>query len=125
MVNARETWQSVADREASDTRLAILLSLEASEADREKGKRIAALLGPRLNRLGLRRLDTPALGNCQFDAVCQTLNLVTTPTELRRQAVAYMRLLPDIFTGFYDGFPSFDAYLKHMSKDGSWGDALT
>ena len=36
-----------------------------------------------------------------------------------------MRQLPEIFDGFYDGFSDYRSYLDYMSRDGSWGDALT
>ena len=87
MDHAKLMWQAVraGEQEERDTRLAVMLSLEASAADQQKAKQSLAILGPRLQEIGLERIDTPAVGNCQFDAVCTTLRLDINPAQLRQQ----------------------------------------
>lgn len=44
---------------------------------------------------------------------------------LRKEAVAYLRALPNLFSGWFDtNFPTFQQYFFHMEQDGSYGDDL-
>ena len=75
--------------------------------------------------MGLQRVQTAALGNCQFEAVVNTLGLGINAFSLLQKVVGCMRHLPRMFGEAFLGFSTYDDYLNYMNQDGSWGGHLT
>jgi hypothetical protein len=87
--------------------------------------RSLSLVNRRLDSLGRLRQNTEPDGDCQFLAVVATAELDLSAHELRAQVCDYLQMFPEIFNGFWTGFPNFEQYIQHMRKAGSWGDHLT
>ena len=95
-------------------------------AHREAG---IVLMGDRLRRLGLQRVETEALGNCQFIAVQQSGGLGMTPAELRETVCEYMNEFADEISNFMVGLAEdrggLDSYMDYMRGPYGWGDDCT
>ena len=106
--------------------MATALSLETSSKECKQARQSARRLAPRLRQHKVCRLETEALGDCQFIAIARTAGLNMKHGELRQQICNYLELLPDIFGDFWEGhFADFTHYLAYMRSDGSWSDYLT
>ncbi|CAH3181780.1 unnamed protein product, partial [Porites lobata] len=75
--------------------------------------------------------DNQGEGNCMFFALSEQLDVIKgiqmPHDELRRTVVQHLRENPRLPDGtelfhFVDGYPSWDAYLRSMMEDGTWGD---
>ena len=118
--------QSFISKDDADMAEALRLSFEEAQRVAEASDAPRRLVSARLAALGLERKTTPADGNCQFIAVCESAGLAISPFELRQMVCTYMAERPDTFAGFLPAAPSgFGAYIGFMRKDGAWGDHLT
>lgn len=111
------------EQERRDVSEAIRQSWEVNSAAQKRLERSLATLAPRLEEHGLARLDTPAHGNCQFEAVTRTAGLQMSHGELRRVACEHMKKFRDLFSDHHVG--DYDAYITKMERPGTWGDQLT
>lgn len=106
--------------------MAIHLSLEENEDAKAKRLASIAAIKPRLEALGLERVDTEAQGDCQFLAVVFSAGLPVDPQDFRSQCVAYLKHCADHFHGQISSqFKSFQQYLDNMARPHTWGDELT
>ena len=69
----------------------------------------------RLREHGLVRVDTPAFGDCQFDAVVMTAGLPTTSGQFRQDVCDAMEV-----RGIYSG-----DFIQYMRGDGIYGNEIT
>ena len=113
------------DQEAAQVAQAIQNSLEDNEEAQQKLKRSMALLAPRLRMRNIRRVDTQALGDCQFIAVAMSGKLDIHHESLRQQVCDYLEALPATFQEIFKDFAQFTAYVQRMRKSCTWGDHLT
>jgi len=75
---------------------------------------------------GLRVVETPALGDCQFIALPFSAGIPVDHVAFRAQVTDYMRQLAPLFEGSIEQrFKSYDAYVNHMARQESWGDHMT
>ena len=106
--------------------MAIHLSLEENEAAKAKRQASIAALKPRLDALGLQRIDTEAHGDCQFLAVVFSAGLPVDPQDFRGQIVGYLKHCACHFEDKISShFRSFQQYLENMARPHTWGDELT
>ena len=106
--------------------MAIHLSLEENEAAKAKRQASIAALKPRLDALGLQRIDTEAHGDCQFLAVVFSAGLPVDPQDFRSQIVGYLKHCACHFEDKISShFRSFQQYLENMAHPHTWGDELT
>ena len=79
--------------------------------------------------------NPPGDDNCQFAALShqvRTLGILRSPETTRKEIVAYLESNPYDSTGFPllehladNEFASWNDYINHMARDGSYGDQLT
>jgi len=83
-------------------------------------------LGRRLESLGLSSLEMEGDGNCQFRALADQLFGHQKHHALTRQAaVEQMRRNADFFGMYFEDAAEFNAYLRNMARNRTWGDELT
>lgn len=111
--------------EDAAVKLAIERSLQDPEEHHKRMLRSYSLLGPRLRAKGVRRVEVPRDGNCQFTALVESGQLALTPENLRSQICSYIAHLPEVFGDHWDGWDNFEDYVSYMRANGSWGDHLT
>ena len=87
-------------------------------------------LDANLANLGLRRVEVPGDGDCQFHAMSDQLRRAAlgdwNARQLRMKAVKWLGENREKFTECLDRgrYPDFDAYLRQMNQH-EWGDELT
>lgn len=82
-------------------------------------------LTKRLQSLGLKMVDVAGDGNCQFRALSyQLFGTEAKHANVRASVVRHMRINASFFSMFFEG-PEFEAYLKDMAQNATWGDELT
>ena len=79
--------------------------------------------------------NPPGDGNCQFAALShqvRKLGILRSPETMRKEIVAYLESNPYDSTGFPllehladNEFASWNDYINHIARDGSYGDQLT
>ena len=117
--DARSQW------EREQVNLAVKLSIEEDQEQAEARARSARTVERRLLTQGLRRIPTPAEGDCMFCAVAFSAEIPIDIYALRQQTVAYLGSFPQFFGSYFDNrWASFEMYLLHLSRPGSWGDDL-
>ena len=119
LLAAQQAW------EKDQINLAVSLSLETSDKEKEQRARSHQIVARRLSKIGLKRVETPPHGDCQFIAVAWTAGLAIDPFAFRQEVVAYLASLPSFFSPWFDSrFKDYESYLAHMGREGSWGDDL-
>ena len=117
--DARSQW------EREQMNLAVKLSIEEDQEQAEARARSARTVERRLLTQGLRRIPTAAEGDCMFCAVAFSAGIPIDIYALRQQTVAYLGSFPQFFVSYFDTrWASFEMYLLHLSRPGSWGDDL-
>jgi len=113
--------------EKSQVELALEQSLAENVAVQAQAAENAKLLDARLERMSYRRGEIAGDGNCQFAAICNSGQIPMTASQLRSQAVAYLRPLARFFVDRMENEfrERYGAYLKWMAEEGTWGDHLT
>jgi len=86
----------------------------------------AGLLLERLHSLGMASVEMEGDGNCQFRALAdQLFGSQEYHAVVRALAIAHMRSQSDFFSMFYESPSEFNAYLKDMARNRTWGEELT
>ena len=80
----------------------------------------------RLKSMGLTQVIMGDDGNCQFRALSwQLYGTQNLHGTVREDVVKWMRNNASSFMPYFDGKSEFEAYLKQMSRNRTWGDELT
>ena len=112
-------------QEEKDFRRGLRLSVTSDAAVTAALDAQRKLIDERLALSGLRAIDTPPYGDCQFLAVISTLQLDMDHVQLRNWVCDYIEGLPEFFGGFMLGQP-LDEYVTDMRRAGhTWGDEIT
>lgn len=77
--------------------MAVRLSLADSEEQMERLQRSRAIVSRKLERLGLRRLDAVADGNCRFVALAYAAEIPISPQLLRAEVCQCLLKMEDTF----------------------------
>ena len=86
----------------------------------------AAGLIARLRTLGLASVEMEGDGNCQFRSVAdQLFGSQQHHSFVRATAVAHMRKSSDFFGMYFETPGEYQAYLRDMGRNRTWGDELT
>ena len=107
------------------------LALQMSEAEnkelQDRMRESYQLVDARLELMHLRRVPVAALGNCQFDALVYSAQVLMTSMELRCFIAQYLRPLARFFQERMEGqFKGrFESYCANLQKEGVWGDELS
>ena len=81
-------------------------------------------LDTRLRLYGLKEKKVRGDGNCQFRALAdQLFRDQELHAEIRAAVVAQLSGAPEAYSGFVHG--DFDAYVREMSRETTWGDQIT
>ena len=106
--------------------LAKELSLSLTEEQEKERQQSQEIIEARLRASGLTRVAVPRDGNCQFLSIVLSAGIPIDAFRLRSEIVSYLQRLPSMFNFWFDThFKDFNAYCRHMSRDGSWGDECT
>ena len=116
---ARDKW------EKEQVELAKALSLEDDAEKKAQRLESARRVERRLRIQNLRRVVTPAEGECLFVAVAWSAGLAVDRFAFRQQVVSYLSSFPHYFGRWFDTkWKSFQQYLLQMAKPSTWGDDL-
>ena len=118
--------QAAINFENQQLHIAVQRSMEENEGAMKRRQDSIEKLAPRLAELGLERVDTAAQGDCQFLAVSFSAGLPVDVQDFRCQVVQYLKHCADIYSDkVASKFRSFQQYVEHMCRPGTWGDELT
>ena len=118
-IDAAAVW------EEEHVALACRASLDENVAEQRALCTSQKLLEKHVREHGCTLVETCRDGKCLFDAIISSAELPLSRAALRKQAVAYLRALPNSFSAWFDtNSPTFEQYLFHMEQDGSYRDDL-
>ena len=123
-VAAASLWKRDKDRKRRDVAQAKKNSLEDSQQKEERFREAQAVVYGRLCSRGLRPVDTPAVGNCFFEASIRTAMLPMTHDQLRQELCDYLEEKIDWFENCFRDRSALERHIQNMRSEGVWATGI-
>ncbi|CAF0753896.1 unnamed protein product [Adineta ricciae] len=115
---------SSSSRDVNERQLLLLQRWNEIKNERVEENRTLVTEEKQLSRIQCKRVSIRGDGNCFFRAISAQLNIRHNHSNIRSEAVNYLRSRRDYFASFIVGIirPTVDAYIKEMAHNGVYAD---